>query len=324
MKPLRIAAITLSLTFATAWGSLAHAQAYPSKPIRLIVPFAAGQGADAAARVVAQKLASQLNQSIVVDNRPGAGGNIGAEAVAKAAPDGYTLLMGSNGTHAANAALYASLPFNPQTDFVPVSYIGSVAMVLLAAPGFQARTAQDVIAMAKARPDTVSVAIPSSTARVVLESLQKTSGARFNPIGYKASAAAVTDLIGGHVNLSIDTVIAAAPQVASGRLQAIAVSSAARTSALPNVPTLAEGGLAGFNLNAWNVWFLPKGTPVDIVNKLNGELRSALNDPEVQSRMRSLGYEPGGAQSPAQVAEFVARESEKWGELIRAAGLKAE
>ena len=324
MKPLRLAAITASFTLATAWVVTAHAQAYPSKPIRLVVPFAAGQGADAAARVVAQKLSTNLNQPIVVDYRPGAGGNIGAEAVAKAAPDGYTLLMGSNGTHAANAALYASLPFNPQTDFVPVSYIGSVAMVLLAAPGFPARTAQDVIAMAKAKPETVNVAIPSSTARVVLELLQKTSGARFNPVAYKASAAAVTDLIGGHVNLSIDTVIAAAPQVTSGRLLGIAVSSATRSAALPNVPTLAEAGLAGFNLNAWNVWFLPKGTPTDIVQKLNDELRSVLKDPEVQTRMRALGYEPGGTQSPAQVADFVHGESQKWGELIRAAGLKAD
>ena len=324
MRSLRLIAVAASVTLVTAWSSFVHAQAYPSKPIRLIVPFAAGQGADAAARLVAQKLSDNLKQPIVIDNRPGAGGNIGADAVAKASSDGYTLLVGSNGTHAANAALYASLPFNPQTDFIPVSYIGSVAMVLLAGPAFQAQTPEDVIAMAKAKPDSVTVAIPSSTARVVLELLHKTSGARFNPIGYKASAAAMTDLIGGHVNLSIDTVIAAAPQVTSGKLSGVAVSTAKRTSALPDVPTLAEAGLAGFDLAAWNVWFTPKGTPMDIVNKLNDELRKALADPEVQSHLRTLGYEPSGTQSSKQVADFVSDESRKWGDLIRAAGIKAE
>jgi len=324
MKSLRLIAIAASAALLTAWSGAAQAQAYPSKPIRLIVPFAAGQGADAAARLVAQKLSDNIKQPVVLDNRPGAGGNIGAEAVAKAAPDGYTLLVGSNGTHAANAALYASLPFNPQTDFVPLSYIGSVAMVMLAAPGFPAQNTKDVIAMARAKPDSVSMAIPSSTARVVLELLHKTSGVRFNPIAYKASAAAVTDLMGGHVNLSIDTVIAAAPHVTSGKLSGIAVSTAARTSALPNVPTLAEAGLAGFDLAAWNVWFAPKGTPVEIVNKLNDELRKVLADPEVQSRLRALGYEPGGTQNARQVADFVTAESKKWGDLIRAAGLKAE
>lgn len=324
MKTLRLLAIAASLSLASAWGSHAHAQAYPSKPIRLIVPFAAGQGADAAARLVAQKLSDNIKQPVVLDNRPGAGGNIGADAVAKAVPDGYTLLVGSNGTHAANAALYATLPFNPQTDFIPLSYIGSVAMVVLAAPGFQAQNTKDVIALAKAKPDSVSMAIPSSTARVVLELLHKTSGARFNPIAYKASAAAVTDLMGGHVNLSIDTVIAAAPHVTAGKLSGIAVSTAQRTSALPNVPTLAEAGLAGFDLAAWNVWFAPKGTPPDIVNKLNDELRKVLTDPEIQARLRALGYEPSGTQNARQVADFVTAESKKWGDLIRAAGLKAE
>jgi tripartite-type tricarboxylate transporter receptor subunit TctC len=324
MKALRPIFWIAFIGIVVAWSGVVQAQAYPNRPIRLIVPFAAGQGADAAARLVAQKLSDNLKQPIVIDNRPGAGGNIGAEAVAKASPDGYTLLVGSNGTHAANAALYASLPFNPQTDFVPVSYIGNVAMVLLAPPGFATQTPKDLIAQAKAKPDTLSVAIPSSTARVVLELLHKTSGARLNPIGYKASAGAMTDLMGGHVNLSIDTVIAAAPHVTSGKLLGIAVSTAKRTYALPNVPTFAETGLDGFDLAAWNVWFAPKGTPADVVNKLNDELRKVLTDADVQARLRALGYEPGGTQSPKEVGAFVADETRKWGDLIRAAGIKAE
>ncbi len=324
MKALRPVAIAALVTFVTAWGSLVHAQTYPSKPIRLILPFAAGQGADVATRLVAQKLSENIKQPIVLDNRPGAGGNIGADAVARATPDGYTLLVGSSATHAANAALYSSLPFNPQTDFVALSYMGSVAMVLLAAPGFQAKSAQDAIAMAKARPDSVSMAVPSSTARVVLELLHKNSGARFNPIPYKASPTAMADLIGGHVSLSIDSVIAAAPHVKSDKLAALAVSTAARTSALPNVPTLAEVGLTGFDLAAWTVWFAPKGTPADIVNKLHDELRKVLSDPDIQSRLRALGYESSSTRNAGEVADFVTGESRKWGELIRAANLKAE
>lgn len=314
----------IALVLATAATGLASAQSYPSKPIRLIVPFAAGQGADSAARLVAQKLADNLKQSIVIDNRPGAGGNIGADAAAKAAPDGYTLLVGSNGTHAANAALYASLPFDPLNDFAPISYIGSVAMVMLAAPSFPAANARDVIEMARRQPDSVSVAIPSSTARVVLELATKSSGVRFNPVAYKASATAMTDLMGGHIPLSIDTVIAAGPQVAGGKLKALAVSTRTRSSALPGVGTFAEAGLRNFDLAAWNVWFAPRGTPPAIVNQLNAELRKVLAEPEIQAKLRALGYEPGGTEDAARVAEFVRSESAKWGELIRGAGIKAE
>jgi tripartite-type tricarboxylate transporter receptor subunit TctC len=314
----------IALLFMAAWCGPALSQAYPERPIRLIVPFAPGQGADAAARLVAQKLSENLKQPIIADNRPGSGGNIGAQAAAKAEPDGYTLLVGSNGTHAANAALYASLPYNPQEDFVPLSYIGSVAMVLLASPGSPASSVQEVLAQAKAQPGTVSVAIPSSTSRVVLELLTQTTGARFNPIAYKASGAAMTDLIGGHVQLSIDTVIAAAPQVAAGTLKALAVSTSTRSSALPPVATFLEAGVPNFDLAAWNVWFAPRGTPPAIVTKLNAELRKVLADADVQARLRSLGYEPGGTQDPAGVGAFVMGEARKWGDLIRGAGIKAE
>ena len=314
--------MALLVAFAGCGASLA--QPYPNKPIRLIVPFAAGQGADAAARLVAQKLSDNIKQSIVIDNRPGAGGNIGSEAAAKAAADGYTLLVGSNGTHAANAALYAALPFDPQKDFVAISYIGSVAMVLLAAPAFPANSAREVVEMARAKPGSVTVAIPSSTSRVVFELLTKSSGAQFNPIAYKASAAAMTELIGGHVQLSIDTIIAAGPQVSAARLKALAVSSARRSSALPAVGTFGDAGLAGFDLVAWNVWFAPRATPPEIVTRLNAELKKVLADAEVQTRLRALGFEPGVGEDPGRVAEFVRAEARKWGDLIRGAGIKAE
>jgi tripartite-type tricarboxylate transporter receptor subunit TctC len=302
----------------------AFAQAYPSKPVRVIVPFAPGQGADVAARAVAQKLSEQLKATFVIDNRPGAGGNIGAELAAKAPADGYTLLVGSNGTHAANAALYASLPFDPAKDFVAISYIGSVAMVLVAAPSFPAATVPQLVQMAKDKPASINVAIPSSTARVVYELFKQLSGAELFPVTYKASGQAMSDLMGGQVQLSIDTLIAASPHIGSGKLKALGVSSLKRPAALAAVPTLAESGLPRFDLVAWNVWFAPRGTPPEVVTVLNSGIAAVLASADVQQRLRQLGYEPGAGENPARVAEFVDAESRKWGELIRRAGIKAE
>ena len=303
---------------------LVAAQPYPAKPIRLIVPFAAGQGADVAARLIAQKLGDDLGQTLVIDNRPGAGGNIGAQAAAKSTPDGYTLLVGSNGTHAANPALYASLPFDPIRDFVAIAFTGSVPMVLLANPGFAAASTAEVIRMAKANPGTLNVAIPSSTSRVVFEQFNVLAGVTLFPVNYKSSPTAMTDLIGNQIALSIDTLIAAAPQLKAGRLKAIAVSSKARSEVLPGVPSFAEAGLAGFDISAWNVWFAPRDTPPEAVRTLNAGISRVLAQPDVRQRLRDLGLEPGGTDSPQQVAEFVATELRKWGELIRRAGLKAE
>lgn len=302
----------------------AAAQSYPAKPVRLIVPFAAGQGADVAARLIAQKLGEEIGQPLIIDNRPGAGGNIGAQAVAKAAADGYTLLVGSNGTHAANPALYAALPFDPIKDFVGIAFTGSVPMVLLANPAFAGATTADVVRMARASPGSLNVAIPSSTARVVLEQFTVLSGATLFPVNYKSSPTAFTDLIGNQVPLSIDTLIAAAPQLKAGRVKAIAVSSRNRSEALPGVPSFAEAGLAGFDISAWNVWFAPQGTPPEAVRILNAGIAKVLAQPDVRLRLRDLGLEPGGGESPQVVAEFVQTELRKWGELIRRAGLKAE
>ncbi len=302
----------------------ALAQPYPNKPIRLIVPFAAGQGADVAARLTAQKLADDIGQPIIIDNRPGAGGNIGALAVAKAPADGYTLLVGSNGTHAANPALYAALPFDPVKEFAPIAFTGSVPMVLLANPAFAGNSTADVIRMARAAPGTLNVAIPSSTARVVFEQFALLSGSSLFPVNYKSSPTAFTDLIGNQIPLSIDTIIAAAPQLKAGRVRAIAVSSKARSAVLPEVPTFAESGLSGFDISAWNVWFAPRDTPPETVRLLNAGIVRALAQAEVKQRLRELGFEPGGNESPQAVADFVAAEIRKWGDLIRRAGLKAE
>jgi len=300
------------------------ADAYPSKPIRLIVPYTPGQGADSAARIVATKLSEQLGQPLVVENRPGAGGNIGSEAAARAEPDGYTLLVGSNATHAANSSLYSSMRFDPLKDFAPISYIGSVSMVMLAAPDFPAADMRELIDLAKTKPDQINVAVPSSTARVVLELLTTTSGTQLKDIAYKGSSNAVSDLLGGHVQLSIDTAMAATPQVTAGKLKALGVSTSKRSAMLPDVGTFAESGLPGFDLAAWNVWFAPSGTAAEIIDKLNLEIKAVLADEGVKSQLRALGYEPSGVETPQQVSEFVHSETKKWGDLIRSAGIKVE
>lgn len=314
----------LALMLTALCGVAVAADPYPNRPIKVIVPYTPGQGADSAARLIGTKLSERLKQPIVMENRPGAAGNVGAEIAAMAAPDGYTLLVGSNATHAANAALYSSLRFDPIKDFVGVSYIGAVPMALVAAPGFPASNVRDLVQLAKARPGNVSVAVPSSTARVVLELLSKSSGASFKDVPYKGSSAAMTDILGGHVQVSIDTAMAATPQVQAGKMKALGVTSAGRATVLPAVPTLAESGVPGFSLVAWNVWFAPQGTPPDIVAKLNTEIRHVLADSDTIAKLRALGYEPGQGEDPRKVAEFVQAETNKWGELIRSAGIKAE
>lgn len=302
--------------------SASSAQDYPAKPIRLIVPFSAGQGADVAARIVAQKLSDTIKQPVVVDNRPGAGGIIGTADVAKSRPDGYTLLVGSNGTHAANPSLYSNLTYKPLEDFEPISYIGSVAMVLISAPAFQAKTPQELVSLAKAKPNEINVAVPSSTSQVTLQMLADITGAKFNPILYKASGTAISDVLGGHVPLSIDTVIATASQIKSGKLRGIAVTTTKRSSVLPDIPTFIESGITNFDISAWNAWFAPKGTPKEIIDKLNVALRTTLDDSEVRKKLQAVGYEPDGTMSSDEVLEYVKSEEKKWGDLIRSGGIK--
>ena len=197
-------------------------------------------------------------------------------------------------------------------------------MALVAAPGFTASGVRELVSLAKSKSGEVTVAVPSSTARVVLELLAQSAGAKFKDVPYKGSSAAMADLMGGHVQLSIDTAMAATPLVTSGKLKALGVTSAQRTGVLPTVPTFAESGIPDFALVAWNVWFAPKGTPPEIVNKLNQEIGQVLAEPETAAKLKALGYQPGGSEDPKKVAEFVRTETQKWGKLIRAAGIKAD
>jgi len=321
MKLLKRCLLAAAVALVAAGPALA--QSYPNRPIRLVVPYPPGQGTDVLARALAERASAGLGQQIVVDNRPGAGANIGSDLVAKSAPDGYTLLMGTNATHAMNAAMYSNLTFDPVKDFSPIMLVGILPMVLTANNSFPASNLKDVAAMARAKPDTLNVALPSTTARVLLEMLKSSDGAPLFGVAYKGSGNALTDLVGGQVQLMIDTVPAVIPQIAAGKIKAIAISTGQRSELAPNIPTLAESGMPGFELVAWNAMFAPARTPPEIVKRLHEEVAKALADPELKARLLKLGFEPGKG-TPESLAAFVQSESARWGGSIRKAGIKAD
>jgi tripartite-type tricarboxylate transporter receptor subunit TctC len=299
------------------------AQAYPSKPVKIIVPYQAGQGTDVATRYLADYLTKAMGQSFVVENRPGAGGNIGAAEVARAAPDGYTLLMGTNGTHALNQYMYHAMPFDPEKDFDPVMLVSTFPMVVLSHPSSPYASLADLQDAAKAKPDAVNVGLPSTTARLVFELLRQQGVNSIRAIPYKGSGTSMTDLIGGQVSLAIDTVSASRPFIASGKVKALGVTSLKPTALLAGVKPISAQGVEGFQVVAWNAIYAPRGTPTAVAQKLNAELAKVLARPEVRQRLLELGHEPAGGTS-ADLADFARGERQKWGPLIEKVGLKAE
>ena len=320
MKLLRsIAAVAAGLAFAT----LATAQGYPNKPVRIIVAYQAGQGTDVATRYIAERLNKALGQNFYIENKPGAGGNIGTEAAARSTPDGYTLTMGTNATHGTNQFLYDTVPFDAEKDFEPIILIGSFPMVIAANPSFPGNSVADVIATAKSTPKSADIAMPSTTARIVFELLKAQSQAPLFGIPYKGSATAISETMGGQVPLIVDTVTAVRPHVAAGKLKAIAVTSLKGTDLLPGVKPVAEQGLPGFQVIAWNALYAPKGTSKETIQILNAEINKILAKPESRQKLKDLGFDVGGG-TPEQLAEFGRSERKKWGPLIAAAGIKAE
>ena len=308
-----------------ALSPVAAAQNYPTKPIRLVVPFPAGGTTDILARAAAQKLSEALGQQVVVDNRPGAGGNIGADIVAKSAPDGYTLLMGTVGTHAINPSLYTKMPYDHFKDFVPVVLVAGVPNVLVVTPSLPVNSVQDLIKLAKDKPGQINFASSGSGTSIHLsgELFKTMTGVEMTHVPYKGSSPALTDLMGGQVQLMFDNLPSALPQIRGGKLRALAVTSTKRAPALPDVPTMAESGLPGFEASSWFGVLAPAGTPPAVVTRINTEINKWLQSPEAREQLLGQGAEAAGG-SPQQFVAHIRAETEKWAKVVKASGAKAD
>ncbi|MGO4325898.1 MULTISPECIES: tripartite tricarboxylate transporter substrate binding protein [unclassified Cupriavidus] len=303
----------------------AHAGTWPEKPIRWVVPFPAGGAMDNIARTLGEEMSASLGQAIVVENRPGAGGNIGAEMVARSPADGYTLIIVANGM-AVNPALYGRLNYDPVKDFAPVSLLAVVPNVLVTSKVKKLpATVPDLIAAARANPDKYTYASAGNGTSIHLAGELFTSLAEVKMlhVPYKGSGPAMTDLLGGQVDYMFDSITSAKPHIDAGKLTAIAVTTSKRSSALPNVPTMAEAGVKGYDLSPWFAAFVPARTPPAVVTRLNQAMVAALAKPSVRTRLAGIGAEPIGS-TPAQLGKHLADETQKWGKLIRERGIHAD
>lgn len=330
MNPERRRAVTV-LSMALCLGGLglsapAHADDFPSRPLTLVVPFAPGGPTDAMARTLANALKPALGQSVVVENKAGAGGNIGAEVVSRAAPDGYTMLFGTSGPLAINQYLYGKPGYTPDKSFAPVIRIGHLPNVLLINPQVPATNVAELVALAKARPDSMSFASSGNGASSHLAGVMFNlrSGTQIQHIPYKGTGPALTDLLGGQVSMSFTDVLTARPHVQAGRLRALAVTTAGRSRALPDVPTLKEAGVPDMDVSVFFGIVVPAGTPKAVIDRLNAAFVKALADPEVNARLSAQGVEMPTDTSAAHLAAYMRQESERWREVIGKAGIRAE
>jgi tripartite-type tricarboxylate transporter receptor subunit TctC len=308
----------------TLGGAAAAADSYPTKPIRLIAPSSPGSGVDIVARFFGQKLSENLKQQVVVDNRAGAGANLGAEIAAHAPRDGYTLFVGTP-AHAINPALYTKLTYDIVKDFAPISMLTTGQYVLVVNPSVPAKSVQELIAMAKARPGTINFASAGNgnathLAGELFKSLAKVDIVH---VPYKGTGPALTDLIGGQVQIMFSNLTAAIPQMKTGKLRALAVTDTKRSPTVPDLPTMQEAGVPGYSVSSWYALFAPAGTPADILKRLNAETVKAMSAPDMKDRLAGEGAEPT-TSTPAQLTAFLKEEIAKWGKVIKAAGIKAE
>ncbi len=323
----------LILAFAgiIATGALAQgaaertAQAYPARPIHLVVPFPPGGSTDILARALALKLAEGFAQAVIIDNRPGAGGSIGAEAAARAAPDGHTIMMGHLGTLAVNPAIYKNLPYDPVKSFAPVALMAMVPSVLVVNPQVPAQSAAELVAYARANPGklTYGSAGSGSTSHLTTEYFKLATGTDILHVPYKGIGPMLTDLISGQLSLGINGAPAVMAHVNSGRLRALAVTGAKRLPSLPRSPTLDEAGVKGFDASGWYGIVAPAGTPAEIVLRLNSEIRRIMQTPELRARLDAEGAIPA-AGSPQEFGAFIASEIARWGAVLKRAGIEPQ
>jgi len=291
-----------------------------------VVGFAPGGGSDIQARIVAQKLTESWGQSVVVDNRPGASGMIAAEQVAKSPPDGYTLMMGHIGTHAINPSLFAKLPYDPVKDFAPVSLLVSVPNILLVHPSVPASSVAELVALARARPGTLNFASPGSgtSGHMSAELFKSLAGIDIVHVPYKGPGPALQDLLAGQVNMLFDTVASSMPQVRAGKVKGLAVTTTTRSAIAPDVPTMAEAGVAGYEIAPWFAAYAPAGTPAAVIDKLNAEMRRILALPDVRAAFVDQQGMTLIGSSPADLGAHMQREIAKWAQVVKATGAKAD
>jgi tripartite-type tricarboxylate transporter receptor subunit TctC len=325
VSALRALCAALAVALALLAADAAAADAYPSKPIRFVVAFPPGGGTDLVARTIAPRLAERVGQQVVVDNRPGAGGNLGTEIVAKSAPDGYTMLMGSVGPLAINASLFARMPFDPLKDLAPVTLAASTPNILVVHPSLPATTVQDLIALAKARPGAINFASSGqgTPAQLAGELFNSMAGVKMVHVPYKGAAPALADLLGGQVQVMFSTMPPALPHVTAGRLRALAVASLQRSPAAPELPTLNEAALPGFEATTWHGVMVPAGTPGPVIAKLSQDIVAVLRMPDVAERLSSQGAEAIGS-TPREFASYIKTETAKWAKVVRESGAKGE
>ena len=324
---LRAAALALCLG---AFAAPAFAQAWPSKPVRIVVPFAPGGTTDILARALAPELGKAFGQTFIIENKPGAGGNTGADLVAKSPPDGYTLLMGTVGTQAINPALYPKMPYDAVKDFMPITLFAGVPNVLVINPAkaaaYKITDVKSLIAYAKANPGKLNMASSGNGTSIHLsgELFKSMTGTYMLHFPYRGSGPALLDLIGGTMDVMFDNLPSALPQIKAGKLKALAVTSAQRSAALPDLPTIAEAGpVKGFDASSWFGLLAPAGTPADIVNRIQQETAKALQLPALKERLLSQGAIPSG-NTPAQFTQFIAAETKKWAQVVKASGAKVD
>ena len=307
----------------TACAALAQAPAWPTKPIRMVIPFPPGGFSDVFGRILGEKFGTAFGQSVVVENRPGAGGNIGADIVAKSPGDGYTLVMGTVGTHAINATLFTRLPYDPVKDFAPVAFVVEAEGLLVAHPSIPAKTVPELVALAKGRPLTYGSAGAGTTGHLAGELFKTLAKVDITHVPYKGNVPAITDLLAGQTSMVFATLPTVLPHVKAGKLNAIAVLGTSRSTALPDVPTVAQAGIAGFDVNNWTGLFAAAGTPAPVVARMNAEVQKAMRLPEIQSRLANEGlrFVPMSAD---EFGSFVKAEVARWAPVVKASGAKAD
>ncbi len=330
MKHLFSALAAGALACGATMPGIAGAHEFPAKPVRIIVPYPPGGTTDMVARLIGEQLATQWKQSVVVDNRPGAGGIVGTGTAAKSTADGYTLLMGSVGEFGINPALYKKLPYDADADFAPVAMVARVPNVVVLSPAFAERarvqTLPEFIAYLKANPKRVNMASAGNGTSTHLagELFQRMTGTEMSHVAYKGSSPAISDLMGGSVDVMFDNLPASLPFIRSGKLKPLAVTTPARSSALPNVPTVAAAGpVPGFDASPWFGLLAPRGVPAAVAQKISQDLTRVLSEPAVQARMRELGAEPAPS-SPEAFADVLKKDRQKWGEIVRLSGASVD